>query len=203
MGGRLVASACAAAIALAATAASSAAPPLAGSEKSALIAGHTVSRPLAFERRGGHYVGGVSYQVVRAVPEEVLAAVTNVQALPEILPRTKRATLIDVKDGRARVELVQGNALAEATYTVLLERSGPGEVRFWLDRSRPHGIDDVWGYFRARPFAPGKTLVTVGVAVDVGPGLVRMLFEERIQRLALETPRHIREWVEPRALAAR
>lgn len=174
---------------------------LAREERAALQDGATVSRPLVFERDGGRYVGGVSYQLVRAVPEEVLGAVLDIDQLPNVLPRTERATLIDVGEHGARVELVQGNAIAKATYTVLLARSGPGEVRFWLDRSRPHDIRDVWGYFRARPFGRGKSLVTVAVALDVGPGLVRMLFEERIQRLALETPRHIRDYVEPRALA--
>jgi hypothetical protein len=120
-----------------------------------------------------------------------------------MLPRTKRATLVDVQGSVARVELVQGNAVVESAYTVHLARTAPGEVRFRLDPSRPHGIKDVWGYFRARPFGKNKTLVTVAVALDVGPGLVRLLFEDKIQRLALETPRHIRDYIEPRALALR
>lgn len=172
-------------------------------ERTALQFGDVVSRPLSFEGHGGRYVGGVSYQVMRAVPDEVLSAVLDVSALPELLPRTERATLVDVSASGTRIELVQGNAIANATYTVLLAKSAPGEVRFWLDRSRPHGIRDVWGFFRARSFGNGKTLVTVAVALDVGPGLVRMLFEDRIQQLVLETPRHIRDYVEPRALALR
>ena len=171
-------------------------------ERAALLSGDTVSRPLEFDKNGGSYVGGVSYQLVRAVPAEVLAAVMNVPELPNLLPRTRRATRIDGDEQRTRVELEQGNSVASATYTVLLTRQSPGEVRFWLDARRPHGIKDVWGYFRARPFGD-QTLVTVAIALDVGPGLVRLLFEDRIQRLALETPRHIKDYVEPRALASR
>jgi hypothetical protein len=176
---------------------------LSADEREALLAGDIVARPMVFEKNGGRYVGGVSYQLVRAVPAEVLAAVSNVSELPSVLPRTESATLIDASERGTRIELVQGNSVARATYTVLLASGGPGEVRFWLDASRPHDILDVWGYFRARPFGADKTLVTVAVALDVGPGLVRLLFEERIQRLALETPRHIKDYVEPRALAAR
>jgi hypothetical protein len=173
-------------------------------ERAALLSGDVVSRPLSFDRPGGgRYVGGVSYQVIRAVPDEVLSAMLDVSALPELLPRTKRASLIESSGSGTRIELVQGNAVAEATYTLLLSRSAAGEVRFWLDPTRAHDIRDVWGFFRARPFGNGKTLVTVAVALDVGPGLVRMLFEDRIQRLVLETPRHIRDYVEPRALALR
>jgi hypothetical protein len=74
-------------------------------------------------------------------------------------------------------------------------------VSFALDRSRPHGIRDVHGFVRARSLGRGQTLVTVAVALDVGPGLVRALFEERIQRLILTTPRHIKDYLEPRTLA--
>ena len=133
----------------------------------------------------------------------IIGAVLNVQELPNVLPRTKRATLVDVVGSVARVELVQGNSLVESSYTVALQRTAPDQVHFRLDPSRPHGIKDVWGYFRARPFGKNKTLITVAVALDVGPGLVRLLFEERIQKVALETPRHIRDYIEPRAFAMR
>ena len=171
-------------------------------EQEQLVAGDVVRRPLTFERSGGRYIGGISYQVVRARPDEVLAALGSVETLPQALPRTKRARLVDIRGRLARVELVQGNALMEARYTVAMERvSGRNELRFWLDRSRPHDIDDVWGYFRVQPFGRGQSLVTVAVALDVGPGLVRMLFEERIREVILATPSHIKAFIEPRALA--
>jgi hypothetical protein len=44
--------------------------------------------------------------------------------------------------------------------------------------------------------------VTVAVAVDVGDGLVRMLFEDRVQRLILSAPAQIRDFLEPRVMAA-
>jgi hypothetical protein len=69
-------------------------------------------------------------------------------------------------------------------------------VRFWLDPSRPHSIDDVWGFFRATRFDSEHALVAVGAAVDLGSGLIRMLFESRIQRSILRMPRRIRDTVE-------
>jgi Polyketide cyclase / dehydrase and lipid transport len=170
-------------------------------ERAALVAGETVSRPMVVEGADGRWVGGVSYQVVSATPGEVMAALGSVRELPRLLPRTKSARLVDAGAHGARVELTQGTSLVEATYTIRLEREGPDELRFELDPSRPHGIDDVWGYVRVRPFGAGKSLVTVAVALDVGPGLVRMLFEDRIQRVILSTPRRMRDYFEPRALA--
>ena len=66
---------------------------------------------------------------------------------------------------------------------------------------RASGIRDLWGYVRVKPLGKGQTLVTMAVALDVGPGLVRALFEDKIQRVILDTPRRIRDYLEPKALA--
>ena len=175
---------------------------LTADERDVLLSGATVARPLEQERDGARWTGGIAYQVVRATPSEVLSAIESVESLPAVLPKTKAASLVGVEGGDAFIELVQGNDVAQARYTVRLRRAGEHELRFWLDGSRPHDISNVWGYFRAEPFAPGRTLVTVAVALDLGPGLARLLFEERIQHVILDTPRQIRDFVEPRAVAA-
>jgi hypothetical protein len=170
-----------------------------------LVAGRTVARKVRFTRgRHGAYVGGVSYQVVKASPAEVLKALADVKALPQALPRTLSADLVS-SDGRsARVELTQGKAPFLATYTVHLEQAREGDaIKFWLDRSRPHDVRDVWGYFRVTPFGDGRSLVTVAVALDIGPGLTRMLFEDGVERIILRTPDKIRAFVEPRAVSGR
>jgi hypothetical protein len=182
-----------------------AARPFSADEREALATGHIVSRPMRFRHgSGAFYVGGVSYQVVNATPGEVMAALLDLQAMPQLLPKTKRATLVESGGSRARVELVQGGGMFEATYTVFLEQNaGKDELRFWLDPSRRHDVKDVWGYFRVRPFGPERTLVTVAAALDLGPGIVRMLFEDSIQGLILGAPWSIKKYVEPRAFAAR
>ncbi len=169
-------------------------------EREALNAGSMVSRALRFEHGGGHYVGGVSYQVVDARPELVLSALSDVTNWPEALPRTKSARLLDSADGVSRVELVQGSALVDARYTVVLERADGETIRFWLDSSQPHDISDVWGFFRVRAMPGGRSLITVGAALDLGDGLTR-LFEDRIAGMMLRAPRQIRDFVQPRALA--
>jgi hypothetical protein len=177
---------------------------LSSAERSALAAGQTVSRPMRFARgESGRYVGGVSYQVVRASPREVLVALSDVNALPHALPHTKSAELLQSSGDRARIELVQGKSPFLVTYTLLLEQAESGdEIRFWLDPRRPHGVRDVWGFFRVQAFGPDRTLITVAVALDLGPGFARMLFEDRVERTILRAPAKIRAFVEPRALAA-
>lgn len=179
-------------------------PALSAAERRALHGGHTVSRPVRFsDGEDTRYVGGVSYQVVRATPREVLLALADVQALPQALPHTRSAELLSSSGHGARVELVQGKAPFLVTYTIQLEQAPDGnEIRFWLDPRRPHGVRDVWGFFRVREFGPGRTLITVAVALDLGPGLARLFFEDRVEQAILRAPAKIREFVEPRALAA-
>ncbi len=173
-------------------------------ERRALLGGSTVARPFVFDRRSARYVGGVSYQLVRASPRAVISALEDVNQLPFMLPHTKRARRVGRVGRDVRIELTQGNGLVSASYTVRARRiEGESELRFWLDRSRPHGIEDVWGYFRVEPFDAERSLVTVAVALDLGPGLARMLFEGRIQNAILGTPGRIRAFIEPRAYANR
>jgi hypothetical protein len=195
-------------LALSASSAAQAAPSAPGAERAlsarehrALLGGAMVSRQMSFDQGGGHYVGGVSYQVVDARPELVLAALSDVSNWPEALPRTKSARLLGTEGGLSRVELVQGGSFLDARYAVVLERAGDGEtIRFWLDPSVPHDIRDVWGFFRVQALPGGRCLVTVGAALDVGDGLAR-LFEDKIASMVLRAPSKIRGFVEPRALA--
>lgn len=179
-----------------------AASPLSERERRSLEAGDMVERPMRFDAGAGRYVGGVSYQIIEARPEAVLAALADVTNWPDALPRTKSARLVATEGGVSRVELVQGSGLVDARYTVMLERAHDGEtIRFWLDPSKPHDISDVWGFFRVQPLPGGRCLITVAAALDLGDGLARMLFEDKIASMMLRTPRKIRAFVEPRSLA--
>jgi len=79
-------------------------------------------------------------------------------------------------------------------------------MRFWLDPTQPHDINNLWGYFRVAPIDQNQSLVTMAVAVDLGHELIEMLFRSRIERLIFETPRRLRQAVadsEPNQLAQR
>lgn len=166
----------------------------------------TVVREHTMERGDHRWIGGVTYTVVDASAAEVAAIFDDVEALSRVLPRTKSAKFVGSIDGDRLIELVQGNALMEATYTVRV-RHERGETRFWLEPTLPHGIDDAWGYFRYEPFidASGEehVLLTYGVLVDVGPGLVRDLFEEKVRTTLLSVPQLVRRQMASRTEASR
>jgi hypothetical protein len=163
-----------------------------------LAAGQPVHHQRQLTHGDQRYLGTVSYQLVRASPTTIARALGDVSALPELLPQTKRASLVGKSPSSRRVELVQGNDWMEATYTVLLQPDPDGGFLFQLDPTRPHDIDDAWGYFRVERFDRQRSLVTVGVAVDVGSGLVRFLFADAIQNVILSTPNRVRQYTERR-----
>jgi len=167
-------------------------------ERVRLARGETVVREQTIEQGDRRYVGGLTYTVLDASAAEVAGVLDDVGALERVLPRTKRARLVGTSGGDRLVELRQGNALMEAEYTIRVRRES-NESRFWLDPSRPHGIDDAWGFFRYEPFvgATGepRVLLTYGVLVDVGPGIVRELFEERLRAALLSVPQLVRRHV--------
>ena len=162
-----------------------------------LVAGKPVHHERQLTRGDQRYLGTVSYELVRASPATILGALDDINALPELLPQTRRASLIDSGPGWRRVELVQGNDWLEATYTVRLEPD-PNGFRFRLDRARPHDIDDAFGYFQVEPFDRERSLVTVAAAVDVGSGIVRFLFSDAIENTILTTPNLLRQYTERR-----
>jgi len=171
-------------------------------EQAAIASGEIVAKPLQFERGSSKYVGGIASGLVPATPERVLRAFSDPSALAHMLPRTKQVTFLGRTADGDHIELLQGNSWLSAKYTVALEASAvPGELRFWLDRSRHHDIDDVYGYFRVQRFDEHRSLVTVAAAVDVGSDFTNMIVGRRVQDAILSTPRLMRDYfarTEPR-----
>ncbi len=180
--------------------------PTPGTDEAAarLDRGETVVFDQTLDTHGHRYVGGVTYTLIDATRAELLTLFEDVSAYKKVLPRTKQARLIGMNDGDLFVELRQGTSMLETSYTIRVRReddaSGGGTVfRFWLDRTKPHGIEDAWGYFRLEPVTDGpsgspRVLLTYGILVDVGPGLVRDMFEERLREMALTVPQRVREY---------
>ena len=178
---------------------------LSGDELGRLARGETVSRPQTIENDAHRYVGGVTYTVIDATLAELERIFDDVPAYRRLMPRTKSAVKVGAKDGDPLVELRQGNAVVEVAYTVRLHKERASRsgvtVRFWMDKTRPHGIEDAWGFFRAEPMAePGKVLLSYGVLVEMGDGLAS-LFEERVRAAMLYVPQLVRGYVAERHAA--
>lgn len=180
--------------------AQTAATALSEAERDALVAGANVVRSQTLERNGRRYIGGLAYAVVAVTPQRLSAILVDAQAMSQILPRTQLVKPMARVGTDTLFELHHGNSLIHAQYTLYV-RSEPEQnrMRFWLDPSRPHAVEDAWGFFRYEPFRTpqgDRLLVTYGILVDLGSGLARALYEERVRAMALTVPARLREYVE-------
>jgi hypothetical protein len=161
-------------------------------ETGRLMRGETVTRSQELVRGPRRYVGGVTYTVVDASPDDLAAALDDINAWRRFLPRTRNAERVGSAGEDPLVRVTHGSALVRVAYTLRVHRDG-NRVRFWMDPSRPHDIEDAWGFFRSEPLPDGRTLVTYGILIDMGDGILRDMFESRVRELALEVPDHVRD----------
>lgn len=182
--------------------------PLSAPERATLLAGELVRRPLETSRGGRHYVGGISYLLVNAPPAEVQAALSTPDSLYHVLPRTRHVEVLQREKNSALVELVSGNSWVTATFsaqlrwTVAPDRKS-ATVKFWLEPERRADISDLFGYIRVSRFDKHQTLVTVAAMLDLGGGVLGMLFEDRIQASLLRVPWRVHRYVDRRLRARR
>ncbi len=168
---------------------------LSAAETARLERGETVVRTQTIRHGDRRYVGGIVYSVFDARADDVARLLGDVQMWRRILPRTRSAHPVGRSGSDELVELTNGTAFFQATYTMRVRREGR-VVRFWMDPQRRHDIEDAWGFARAEPMPDGRTLVTYGVLIDMGDGLLRDLFENRVRELALSVPDRLRDVLE-------
>lgn len=171
-------------------------------ERARLNEGHLVRRDHAFEQGKSRYVGGVVYAVIQAPAKEIMAVLNDVSTYTKIFPLTAEAKDAGRRGDDRLIRLKHWTRFATASYTVHVRRESPGLLRFWMDASFPHDLEDCWGYYRLQPLSKARTLLTYGAALDLGDGLTRMLFEGLIQGYALRPPELLRRFVEARARSA-
>jgi hypothetical protein len=175
---------------------------LSEAEMRRLLRGETVERAQSLERGDRRYVGGLAYVVVDTALDGLSPILSNVDDWRRILPSARSARRVGELGGDTLVEMTHGSALLQAKYTMRVHREDH-EVRFWMDPRRFHDIEDAWGFLRAEPMADGRTLVVYGILIDMGPGLLRDLFEGTVRRLALSVPARVRAFAEGRSGVAR
>jgi len=139
-------------------------------------------------------VGGVTYTILDAGVDDLASLLDDFRSWRRFLPKTRDAQRVGALGEDPLVEITHGSPLVKVAYTLRVHRSG-NLVRFWMDPSRPHDIEDAWGFFRAEPLPNGRTLMTYGILIDMGSGLLRDMFEGRVRELALEVPDHVRDVV--------
>ncbi len=176
-------------------------------ELEALDRGQSVTHEVVFGYDGAKYIGAVSAVVVRASPETALRDMLRLTSVHHWLPFNHRAEVVEERRGETVVEVLQGVDPFLATFSVII-RPDDGVVHVELDHSRPHDIDDLWAFLAARRYDADRSLVTYGIALNMGDGALRLL-EKEVQGTFSWIIDDIRDYLEdgeylfPRASARR
>lgn len=186
---------------------------LTADEYARLAHGEVVSRPRLADVGTSRFIGGVSYVVVRGSPEGIQKLLRDPKSYGSLVPRLKQAALVGENEGDKYLRIL--HSLFGASYTVRVHEE-PHEFQFWVDKLKPHDVDDAWGYLHYQPvsevpglglgesFALGsgsqlahgcdqRLLVTYAIMIRLGPGIVRELFSERLRSAALSLPRRLQK----------
>jgi hypothetical protein len=154
-------------------------------EQQRLQAGERISHPSMFHYRGGKYIAGISYMLVEGRAERILEAAGEVTSMRAWLP-FNRVTEVVGRDGDTRiVKMVQGfEEPLQATLHLRVTRRG-SVIHWQLDPELEHEVDDAWGYVLVRPYDARRSLMVVGLALDLGDGVVRQLLEKEVHQMLL------------------
>jgi hypothetical protein len=175
---------------------------LTSAETRCLEEGGELRVPLDVDLPQGRYFGGTVYKrLFYFSVDEVMAVVANPSTYTSILSTTQEARVLSRIGRDVQVYLRHGEGLIRVSYVVRVRRESSNLLRFWLDPSEPHDLDDGWGFLRAEAmpmlfrgrFSQYKSskpvsLVTWSVLLRIDRHDVRGRYSEAIRRLVMETP---------------
>lgn len=170
--------------------------PFTRSERHRLRAGELVARHTT--RRDGpfHYIGGTSWQRVRAPISEVWETVLDVDSYPRLIPSLDNAEVLQDRGGTRLMRMEHRYSMARASYFARVEVDHERHtLRFELDRSRPHDLRAGRGFLSLSEYQ-GDTIVTWGALADMGGGMVMEVFGPMVRDWVLRVPRCVRDSIE-------
>jgi hypothetical protein len=162
--------------------------------------------PLDVDLPQGAYFGGIVYLLITSSVDEVMTLATDPGRYGSILPMTREVRVLAQRGRDMQVYLRQGEGLGSVSYVLLVRRESEGLLRFWIDPSQPHDLDDGWGFFRVEPWpkqlwwnvAPQHkyvSLMTWGVLMRIDSDWQRNEFSESLRANATMAPQLIRQCI--------
>jgi hypothetical protein len=170
-------------------------------ERRLLLAGELVRRDLSHREGARSLYGGASWQRVEAPIDRVWETALDPRALTRLIPSLDEARVVEEHVDGARISRVlymhHSYGFAETAYYVRMELDGATRsLELHLDASRPHDIRSGRGFLSLSPYR-GGTIVSWGMLVDPGAGVVTQLFGPMLNEWLLLPPRCMRDEVEP------
>lgn len=174
-----------------------------------LRCGIPIRVPLDLDLPLGSYFGGLVYQRVDATVDEVMTVAGDPGSYTSILYATREARVMSRSGRDTQVYLRHDLGGISVSYVMLLRREAPNLIRFWLDPSQPHDLDDGWGFLRAESCEehpteprlvmtgpPGpSSVITWGLLLRIDATLLKLHYSESIRRYVMETPQMIVNYI--------
>ena len=171
--------------------------PFSSDEKARLAAGKLVTRPVTDQRGSLRLIGGSSWQIIKAPPELVFRALLDTNNYPHSLPTVSRASVVSDAKTTRRVRLEHKKGPVGMAYRLALtidyERR---DVNFKLNDRLESGMRAAWGFLAAIPYGPDQTLLSYGVMLDPGDGLLVGLVRGMIHEWTLKVPSQMKKFIE-------
>lgn len=166
-------------------------------ERAQLLAGELVRRDISRREGGSHLFGGASWQRVRAPIERVWQTVVDPRAYVRLIPSLDQVRVVEERGDTRVVYMHHSYAIASTSYHAVMRLDHERhEMRFDLDRSRPHDVREGRGFLALSSYR-GDTIVAWGMLADVGAGVVQQVFGPFLNQWLLLPPRCLRDEVEP------
>ncbi len=173
--------------------------PLTSAEKRKLSKGELVVRPTKEKRGPLKLLGGASWQVIDLPAEAVWRAVLDVYRYRHMLPKVSESRVIGGQPSAKLAFIRHHYGPVDVSYRLrLMFQESDRVMMFQLDDRHPHSIRAGWGFMRVRAYGNGKSVLSFGVMVDVGPGVLGNVVGARIHEWILKIPRTMKKYVEGR-----
>ena len=166
-------------------------------ERRRLLEGELVTRDVTRRDGRSELFGGTSWMRVRAPIDDVWRTVRDPAAYPQLIPSLSRVRVVEERDAERVLHMQHELTIASTSYYVRMRvNDAAHEIRFELDRSRPHDVRAGRGFISLSRYR-GDTIVSWGMLADVGAGMLQDVFGPFLNQWLLLPPRCVRDVVEP------
>jgi hypothetical protein len=168
-------------------------------ERARLAAGELVVRSVTRQQGSLSLIGGTSWKVLDTTPEITWRALCDSPQYRRMFPSTEESQIVAHSPGERVVRFRHNYGPVSALYHLRMRFDHEHrDIAFRLDRERPSDLRAAWGFLSARPYGEtgDRTLVSWGIMVDLGGGLLGGIFRGSAHEQVLRVPQTVGEYLD-------
>lgn len=171
--------------------------PFTADERARLMKGELVTRPVTERRDGMRLIGGNSWQLIDALPDDVFRVLLETRFYPRLLPAVSGAKLVTAQGNHRRVRIEHKKGPLGVAYRVALQFDpARRDITFKLNDRLDSGLRAAWGFITVHPYGPTQSLIAYGVMADPGDGLLVSMVRGMIHEWLMKVPWQVKRFVE-------